>query len=253
MELLRFKSENAKLSNTLIFSLPAGHTCPAAVLCRAAADRVTGKVTDGEGAKFRCFGASCEALSTDLRKLVWRNYELVLKASREGVSALADLIDASMPDTGGLVRIHSTGGDFFSRRYLAAWLEVARRRPGYVTEYNGKPQVIGTVFYAYTKMIPFFVGLELPENFKVVASFGGAYDELIVDSGLRKAVVVLRESEAEAAGLEIDHDDTHAWAYDRDFALVIHGTQPAGSDASKARQENRKAGKFTGYGKKVKV
>jgi len=41
--------------------------------------------------------------------------------------------------------------------------------------------------------------------------------------------------------LEIDHDDTHAAFGKENFALLIHGTQPAGSAASKALQVIRKA------------
>jgi hypothetical protein len=34
--------------------------------------------------------------------------------------------------------------------------------------------------------------------------------------------------------LEIDEDDSHAWAQDESFALLVHGTQPPGSAASKS-------------------
>jgi hypothetical protein len=245
--MLRFTQSNAKLNSTMIFSLPAGHMCPAASACLAKADRITGKVTDGPDASHRCFGASCEARSTALRKLVWGNADQILNAVKRGPKAIADLIDNSMPDWSGLVRIHSTGGDFFTKSYLQGWLEVARRRPGKIIEFNGKKQVVGTVFYAYTRMIPFFIGTELPKNFFITASVGGLYDDKIPESGLKCVHTLFRESDAAALGLEIDHDDTHAWAGTKDFALIIHGTQPAFFEASRAREENRKAGKFTGY------
>ena len=45
MDLLEFSFENAKLANTVIFSLPAGHCCPFAVKCKSMADRKTGRKT----------------------------------------------------------------------------------------------------------------------------------------------------------------------------------------------------------------
>ena len=61
--------------------------------------------------------------------------------------------------------------------------------------------------------------------------------------------VVFSEEEAEQKGLEIDHDDAHALGK-KSFALLLHGTQPKGSEASKALQVLRKAGKG-GYSQKA--
>jgi hypothetical protein len=60
---------------------------------------------------------------------------------------------------------------------------------------------------------------------------------LIDEHNLREAVVVFDEARAEELGLEIDHDDSHAARPDlreQSFALLIHGVQAAGSEASKA-------------------
>ena len=38
----------------------------------------------------------------------------------------------------------------------------------------------------------------------------------------------------ERGGLDVDHDDSHAMRYGPDFALLLHGVQPAGSDAGRA-------------------
>ena len=51
-------------------------------------------------------------------------------------------------------------------------------------------------------------------------------------------------------GLEIDHDDSHAFSKDKKpFALLIHGNQPAGSEARAALNRLRKLG-IGGYGRK---
>jgi hypothetical protein len=44
--LLKFSKSNGKLSNRLIFSLPAGYTCPHAGKCHTFADRTTGEIRD---------------------------------------------------------------------------------------------------------------------------------------------------------------------------------------------------------------
>jgi hypothetical protein len=156
------------------------------------------------------------------------------------------LILASLLPGTPVVRIH-TGGDFFSQRYFDAWLEVARKRPR-------------TTFYFYTKSLRYWVArLEdvgdshtpgsVP-NFVPTASRGGRDDHLIEAHSLRSARVVYSESEADALGLELDHDDFHAMRHGPDFALLIHGPQPAGSEASKAISDLRKQGEF-GYGEKA--
>ena len=63
MTKLKFQKGNAKLDKKIYtFSLPAGHSCPYAYECKASADPITGKITDGANQTFRCFAASQEAL-----------------------------------------------------------------------------------------------------------------------------------------------------------------------------------------------
>jgi hypothetical protein len=154
------------------------------------------------------------------------------------------LILDSLSPFASYVRVHDSG-DYFSQDYFDAWLEAARQRPQ-------------TIFYWYTKSVRYWLE-RLAEvgdghapgtvpNFVPTASLGGRDDELVLRHGLRTARVVYSEADAKALGLEIDHDDSHAMAHGPDFALLIHGTQPPGSDASKAVQTLRNAGNF-GYGR----
>ena len=76
---------------------------------------------------------------------------------------------------------------------------------------------------------------EIPDNFKMNASVGGKQDKLIFEHNLKKVFVVYSEQEAIDKGLDIDHDDTHAFLKDKDFALLIHGNQKAGTKAAEAR------------------
>ena len=229
--LLKFGDPNAKLKKLIkkmgltlkTFTLPAGWSCPAAKDCLSKADRVTGKVTDGDETEFRCFMASAEARSPSLRNLVWHNFGLIKDALVDGVDVCADLICESLPKKFDIMRVH-VGGDYFSKRYLQAWIEVAKRNPE-------------KIFYSYSKSLHFFKEFALPENLVLTASRGGKYDDLIELHGWKEALVVYSEQEAEERGLEIDHDDTHAAFGKENFALLIHGTQPKGSLASVALQK----------------
>jgi len=237
---LRFSTPNAKLkalakrmAMTLkTFTLPSGFTCPGALECLSKANRETGKITDGPETKFRCFQASAEAVYPSLRNMVWNNFDALTKGPARKMDdlQLASLIEESLPGF-DILRVH-VGGDFFSQKYFDAWLEVARRNPS-------------RIFYAYTKSIKFWVQRfdEIPENFVLTASRGGTHDFLIDEFMLKEAVVVFSEEEAEEKGLEIDHDDYHAAFGKENFALLLHGTQPKGSDASEALKKLRKAGK----------
>ena len=228
--LLKFGDPNAKLKKMIrkmgltlkTFTLPAGPTCPAAKDCLSKADRVTGKVTDGPDTIFRCFMASAEARSPSLRKLVWHNLGLVKDSLVDGVDACADLICQSLPKKFDIMRVH-VGGDYFNVKYLQAWIEVAKRNPD-------------KIFYSYSKSLHLFKQFALPENLVLTASRGGKHDDLIDLHGWKEALVVYSEEEAAERGLEIDHDDTHAAFGEENFALLIHGTQPAGSMASQALQ-----------------
>ena len=120
------------------------------------------------------------------------------------------------------MRVH-VGGDYFSKNYLQAWIEVAKRNPA-------------KVFFSYSKSLHLFKQFALPENLVLTASRGGKHDDLIDLHGWKEALVVYSEQEAIDKGLEIDHDDTHAAFGEENFALLIHGTQPKGSAASQALQ-----------------
>jgi hypothetical protein len=226
--LLKFGEPNAKLKKMLkklslklkTFTLPAGHTCPAANECLSRADRETGKIKDGPNTLFRCFAASAEAVYPSLRKMVWHNFELIKASLKNGVDACADLICESLPKKFDILRVH-VGGDYFSKQYLQAWIEVAKRNPD-------------KVFYSYSKSLHFFKQFALPSNLVLTASRGGKHDDMIELHGWKEALVVYSEQEAIDKGLEIDHDDTHAAFGNDNFALLIHGVQPKGSAASQA-------------------
>lgn len=246
MSKLKFSKGNAKLDKRVVtFSLPAGITCPGAKECKSMAIKdANGKRTikDGPGTKFRCFAASQEVLFKNTFDSRAHNLTL-LKAcgkGKTGEDAMVKLISDSLPKGAKYVRVH-VSGDFYSQIYFNAWLRVA----------TANPKVL---FYAYTKSLHFWVkklGF-IPANFILTASVGGKHDLLIHAHKLRYAQVVYNEDEAKQLGLAIDHDDTLAMVNGPSFALLLHGTQPEGSEAGKAWSKLKKAGK-SGYSANNKV
>lgn len=238
--MLKFSnSGNAKLKNIISFNLISGWSCPFADKCLSKADPVTGKITDGPKTEFRCFSASQESLYPAVRRQRLNNFEELRKIRSS--AEMAQAINSALPKVkrsgeGKVVRLH-VAGDFFNQNYFDAWLEVARLNPE-------------RTFYAYTKSLQYWVNRlgQIPANMKLNASVGGKQDDLIKLYNLKFATVAYSEAEAEAMGLEIDHDDSHAYMQDEPFALLLHGTQPKGSKAAKAKRELAKAG-WTGYRK----
>jgi hypothetical protein len=236
IELLSFQKGNAKLGKKIYtFSIVSGYTCPFAKDCLAKVDRISGKLTDGPDTQFRCFSASQEALFPAVRKSRWNNFEKILNAIKN--NTLVDLILKNIPKKATIIRVH-VAGDFFNQAYFNAWMQVARNRPD-------------IIFYAYTKSIGFWINQlgNIPSNFKLNASYGGKQDNLIEQYNLKYAKVVF--SVEQAGNLKIDHDDTSAYMRDESFCLLIHNTQPKGSEASKALSKLRKLG-IGGYGKQKK-
>ena len=250
---LKFSNENAKtkklresselVDNFLqdkrkIYSLDllSGWTCPFASECSSKVVEIGGlsesgnakvKVKDGANTKFRCFSASQEALMPTVYNRRKANTDAI--QSVKTAEEMAGILQSKLPKNVGIVRIH-VAGDMFNEEYFKAWLLLAQANPT-------------VLFYAYTKSLRYWVNnMELVNsipNIVLTASRGGREDHLIDTHNLREAVVVFSQAEADAKGLEIDSNDTHAAEpskRNQSFALLIHGTQPKGSEASKALQ-----------------
>lgn len=234
---------NAKLPEDVVtFSLPSGYTCPGAKECLTKADVDTGKIIDGPHQKFRCFSASTEA-RPNVRNARWHNFMLLQQAKT--AEAMAELIIESFPRGTKVVRLH-VGGDFFNQEYFDAWLIVAKR-------------FYHCSFYAYTKSVHFVKrrAEDIPDNFRITFSMGGKFDAMVESDDMIEgeqqfgiAEVLLHPDEAEAKGLEIDHDDSHARAGNHRFGLLIHGMQPSGSEAAEAVKKMKKEGIKYSYSKK---
>jgi len=232
-ELLKFSKGNAKLKGIPSISLLAGWSCPQAFLCKARVNIETRKLEDGPEQIYRCFSASQEVLFKETFKQRKHNFDLL--RSLKTADEMATLIQASLPNPKKkIIRLH-VSGDFFRQSLFDAWIIVAKNKPD-------------LTFYAYTKSLNFWVARlgQIPQNLKLTASKGGRQDHLIDEHNLKYVQVVSTPEEAAQLGLALDKDDSHAYLDDKPFALLIHGTQKAGSDMSKAKSALRKRG-ITGY------
>ena len=228
------------------FDLLSGYSCPFAKDCLSkAVEDSQGKRTikDGPDTKFRCFSASQEVQYTGVYNRRKNNLDNLRNFN---TIELVKEILAAMPKDLGVCRIH-VAGDFFNEKYFLAWLTIAKMFPQ-------------KLIYAYTKSLKYWVNnrelVDSLPNFILTASYGGRDDAMIAEHSLRASKVVFSESEAESLGLTIDHDDSHAAdpeLKNQDFALLIHGTQPKGSEASEALQLLRKNKVKHSYSRKVKV
>tara|TARA_R100001244_G_scaffold42373_1_gene38293 strand:+ start:100 stop:918 length:819 start_codon:yes stop_codon:yes gene_type:complete len=264
-EMLKYSDANAKLiklyavpelqewltDGRKVYSLDllSGWSCPFAKEClskvhetgeisKAGNPRV--KLQDGKDTLFRCFSASQEALLPNVYSKRKHNYDAL---RGWGVNEQIHFLNHDLPTDAGIVRIH-VAGDFFNADYMRAWYNVAYMNPS-------------ILFYGYTKSLRYwqFHINEYPEldNLVLTASYGGSEDNLISEYNLRSTKVVFSEFEAYKLGLEIDSDDSHAARPDlrnQDFALLIHGVQPKGSEAAKALVKLKGKGS---YSRKEKV
>jgi hypothetical protein len=208
-------------------SLLSGYTCPYAGACMTKVDLDTHTIIDKNVGRalntaeiildeFRCFSATQEAVYTNVFKQRQHNTNLLQECNT--MQELLDLFHASIRQAFDPFRIH-VGGEFYNQMYFDAWMRFAHENP-YRT------------FYAYTKSLPYWVNRLhcIPENFSLTASYGGRADWMIEKFNLKYALLVSHPEEAEILGLEIDHDDSHAISNDgKPFALLLHGTQKAGS------------------------
>lgn len=232
------------------FDLLSGWSCPGASDCLSKVVQIGDKkkIKDGPNCQFRCFSASQEVTYPAVYKLRKNNYDaikslysaLVLSNYRKTIAeVICNQLNNYMPENLGICRIH-VAGDFFNHHYMHAWILLAQKYPD-------------RLFYAYTKSLPFWLMyrdlLRKTPNFVLTASRGGRYDNLIGRHRLRSVKVVYHPSETD---LPIDHDDSFAARPSmrkQNFALLIHGTQPKGSDASKATQTLKKEKIKYSYGK----
>jgi hypothetical protein len=85
-----------------------------------------------------------------------------------------------------ILRVHDSG-DYYSKAYIGKWMEIAKRLPN-------------VRFYSYTKSIPLFLDLEIPDNYDIIFSEGGTRDDMIDYAQDRHARIFDTYEELKSAG-----------------------------------------------------
>ena len=227
MKKLKFSKGNKKLSkDTLIYSHPAGITCPGANSCKAFVTLKNDKKVLNRGSEtlFTCFAASEELRYPNVFNARRYNYQIIKSyVLNNDLIGLTELINWNIQINKKnitKVRIHESG-DFDNLLYLQAWLNVAKLNKD-------------LKFYCYSKSLNFFLEVLLPNNFYMVASYGSRHDYLI-DKGYfpKYSKVVFSEDEAKRLGLKIDVADSLCFG-DEPFALLLHGLQEKNTPSAEA-------------------
>lgn len=219
--------------------LSGGKNCPYSKICSSQAVKQSDgslKIVDGPHTEFRCFSASQEVLFKNVYKRREENGHILYLAAQDYKIA-ANELEKVLPKNAGIIRIH-VGGDYPTKAYMEAWIELASRRKD-------------ILFYSYTKSLPFWILLRSKikklKNFILTASYGGYKDKLITKHRLRSVKVVQSVSEAKKLGLPIDSDDSFAASPSKknmNFGLLIHGIQPFGSSYGLAVKKLKGKGSY---------
>ena len=108
-----------------------------------------------------------------------------------------------------VLRIHDSG-DFYSPKYIDKWLTIAKDNKD-------------VIFYAYTKSIPLFKGLKLPDNFIIIYSEGSKVDNLINTKKDRHARIFNTEEELLKNGyINASKNDLNAIKDNKKVGLIFH-------------------------------
>jgi hypothetical protein len=110
------------------------------------------------------------------------------------------------------IRVHDSG-DFYSKEYLQKWISIAKDNPA-------------VNFYAYTKSLPFFKDIILPNNMDIIFSVGGYKDKTIDFNKDRHAQIFSNIEELEKAGYvnasKIDYYATKFYSENKKVGLIYH-------------------------------
>lgn len=220
-------------SRRKIYSLDyvAGRTCPGAKDCLAYVAIKNGKrkLMHGKDQEFTCYAAANEAQYGRTLELHTMNWEML---KDKPLIERVEIMDRSLPSDTGILRFCSSGDQWDSTQ-MAACVELAKLNPS-------------KLFYGYTKSLEYLAEhwetIKKMENLTFVASRGGRFDHMIDEYGFRESVVVFSKYRARQLGLKIDSNDSlAAQKKHHKFALLIHGTQQAGTKSAKAWQRIKAA------------
>jgi len=111
-----------------------------------------------------------------------------------------------------IIRIHDSG-DYYNLDYINKWVGIIKEFPD-------------VRFYSYTKMVPLFKKLTLPDNLTIIYSEGGLADKLIDRENDRHARIFSSLDELLAAGyVDTTENDLNSIGPNKKVGLVYHGAK----------------------------
>jgi len=201
MNLLTQKSKLKKTSKELgvrvfNFGLPAYKSATGKLICPMADSCV----------KF-CYARKGAYVWSNVKPAFEKRYEL--SKTDQFVSKMYEEIVKKKPD---YIRVHDSG-DYYSRKYLHKWLDLARLFPE-------------VKFYSYTNMVQLFKEIDLPPNFDVIFSDSGKQTHLIDYQLDRYTKIFSSDTELDRAGFvnasKIDLFATKWFSKNKKVGLIYH-------------------------------
>ena len=172
---------------------------------KSASGKLTCPMAD-ECVKF-CYAKKGAYIWSNVKPAFERRYELTKLESFAGL--MNDEIKRKRPD---YVRVHDSG-DYYSRAYLAKWIQVAIHNPS-------------VRFYSYTNMVEMLKNAELPDNFDVIYSNSGKQKHMIDRTIDRHTDIFSNESDLARANYinasKIDLYATRWFSKNHRVGLIFH-------------------------------
>ena len=172
---------------------------------KSASGKLTCPMAD-ECVKF-CYAKKGAYIWSNVKPAFERRYELTKLESFAGL--MNDEIKRKRPD---YVRVHDSG-DYYSRAYLAKWIQVAIHNPS-------------VRFYSYTNMVEMLKNAELPDNFDVIYSNSGKQKHMIDRTIDRHTDIFNNESDLARANYinasKIDLYATRWFSKNHRVGLIFH-------------------------------
>ena len=128
-----------------------------------------------------CYAQKGAYIWSNVRPAFEKRYEATLKD--DFVQIMSEEIRKKKAE---YVRIHDSG-DYYSKSYRDKWFEIAKRNPK-------------VRFYSYTKSVPLFKDVEIPENYDLIFSLGSKVDHLIDQSTDRHSKIFDSKDELDQNG-----------------------------------------------------
>ena len=178
------------------FGLNAIETCPFADSCRQGCYATQGSYKWTPVRKKRDDNLRCSKLDDFVYRM---NYYLQQAKPKRGNKEL-------------VIRVHDSG-DFYSQSYANKWIEIAEQNKD-------------IHFYAYTKSVRYFRDNynRLPDNLKVIFSFGGKDDHLIDKKKHHHCHIFSDKESLKEAGYTDASDNDMVAAYGpKRIGIVYHG------------------------------